>query len=242
MRLADARGFDELDGTPGAGPLRVVGPHARAARPVDPTTLADRRRLRAVRHRPGARPARRAATASTTPCGSRARADRVDPADIRVHADRPRLRPRPRAPLGRGRHAARHRQPVDASCATGRDRRHGAPRRRRPKEHADDPSPSAGVVTIPLAGVPAARATATWFEELVDLGLHRRLVGGGRRRCDAFTPARARRGVGAARCASGRRSCPSTRAGPALLAQSIASLADAAPGRFAARHRLVART
>ena len=48
-------------------------------------------------------------------------------ADVRVHADRRRVRPRARAPLGRERRAPRHRQPVD-DRARPRPGRRGAAR------------------------------------------------------------------------------------------------------------------
>ena len=69
VRLADGRDFDELDGTPGDGPLGAVGPHARLLE-MSGASPGDPRRLRAVRHRPGARARRPAATASTTRCAS----------------------------------------------------------------------------------------------------------------------------------------------------------------------------
>ena len=83
--MANARDLDELPGPPGDGRsalwARIPGPRAVDRHARDP------RRLRAVRHQPGARRARRAATASTT----RMRVARRVPTewvllDIRIHA------------------------------------------------------------------------------------------------------------------------------------------------------------
>ena len=111
---------DRLDGTPGDGRTVLWARIPEVLDGVDGADAGRARRLRADGRRPGARASAAAATASTTRCGS---CELVPTEwvllDIRVHAVEPRLRPRPRAPVRRGRHAAGHGQPERASCASG---------------------------------------------------------------------------------------------------------------------------
>ena len=82
-------------------------------------------------------------------------------ADIRVHAIAARLRPRPRAPLGPGRHAARHRQPVhDRARLARRPRARPRTRRDRRRRRREMTQQRWGI-TVPFAGVPLQRAPAS---------------------------------------------------------------------------------
>ena len=84
-------------------------------------------------------------------------------------------------------------------------------------------------MTIPFDGVPL-HAQREWIEELVDLGYtdawSAEAMGG-----DGFTPL-ALASVWAPALRLGTAIIPAFTRGPALLAQSAAALADAAPGRF----------
>ena len=85
-------------------------------------------------------------------------------------------------------------------------------------------------MTIPLAGVPLPEHRE-WFRELVDLGytdLWSVEAGG----TDAFTPL-ALAAAWAPELRLGTAIVPAFTRGPATLAMSVASLAEAAPGRFA---------
>ena len=84
-------------------------------------------------------------------------------------------------------------------------------------------------MTIPMAGVPLAEHKE-WFREMVDLGytdLWSSEAGGH----DGFTPL-AMAAAWAPEFRLGIAIIPAYTRGPALLAMSVASLADAAPGRF----------
>jgi probable F420-dependent oxidoreductase len=84
-------------------------------------------------------------------------------------------------------------------------------------------------MTIPFDGVPLADHRA-WFEELVDLG-YTDLWSSEANGTDAFTPL----ALAAAWTPSVRLGCaivPAFTRGPALLAQSVAAMTEAAPGRF----------
>jgi probable F420-dependent oxidoreductase len=84
-------------------------------------------------------------------------------------------------------------------------------------------------MTIPLAGIPLHRHRE-WLEEMVDLG-YTDFWSSEANGHDGFTPlALAAAWVPAARL--GIAIIPAFTRGPALMAQSVASLADAAPGRF----------
>lgn len=85
-------------------------------------------------------------------------------------------------------------------------------------------------ITIPFNGVPL-HEHRSWFEELVDLG-YTDVWSAEANGHDAFTPL----ALAAAWTTELRLGCavvPAFTRGPALLAQSVASLADAAPGRVA---------
>jgi hypothetical protein len=88
-----------VDSAPGAP--RHVGGRAR-----------DHRRLRTVRHRPGARQTRRWQQPRQHVARRAPRPDRVGPRRRARARGRRRFRPRPRTPLGRGWHVARHRESV----------------------------------------------------------------------------------------------------------------------------------
>ncbi|MDQ1439443.1 MAG: hypothetical protein QOK43_3072, partial [Acidimicrobiaceae bacterium] len=84
-------------------------------------------------------------------------------------------------------------------------------------------------MTIPFDGVPLADHKA-WFEELVDLG-YTDLWSAEANGTDAFTPL----ALAAAWVPTVRLGCaivPAFTRGPALLAQSVAAMAETAPGRF----------
>ena len=84
-------------------------------------------------------------------------------------------------------------------------------------------------MTIPLAGIPLSEHR-DWFRELVDLGytdLWSVEAGG----TDAFTPL-ALAAAWAPEARLGTAIVPAFTRGPATLAMSAASLAEAAPGRF----------
>ncbi len=85
-------------------------------------------------------------------------------------------------------------------------------------------------MTIPFGGVPL-HAQREWIEELVDLG-YTDVWSSEADGADAFTPL-ALASVWAPTLRLGCAIVPAYTRGPALLAQSVASLADAAPGRFA---------
>ncbi|MBK9179063.1 MAG: LLM class F420-dependent oxidoreductase [Acidimicrobiales bacterium] len=85
-------------------------------------------------------------------------------------------------------------------------------------------------MTIPFGGVPL-HAQREWIEELVDLG-YTDVWSSEADGADAFTPL-ALASVWAPSLRLGCAIVPAYTRGPALLAQSVASLADAAPGRFA---------
>src|SRR5437763_7616944 len=85
-------------------------------------------------------------------------------------------------------------------------------------------------MTVPFDGVPLADQRA-WFEELVDLGYTDAWsseAGG----ADAFTPL-AVASVWAPSLRLGTAIVPVFTRGPGLLAMSVATMAEAAPGRFA---------
>ncbi len=85
-------------------------------------------------------------------------------------------------------------------------------------------------MTIPFGGVPL-HAQREWIEELVDLG-YTDVWSSEADGADAFTPL-ALASVWAPSLRLGCAIVPAFTRGPALMAQSVASLADAAPGRFA---------
>src|SRR5918998_6363205 len=85
-------------------------------------------------------------------------------------------------------------------------------------------------MTVPFAGVPL-HAQREWFEELVDLG-YTDVWSAEADGVDAFTPL-ALASVWAPSLRLGTAIVPAFTRGPACMAQSVASLADAAPGRFA---------
>ncbi len=85
-------------------------------------------------------------------------------------------------------------------------------------------------MTIPFDGVPLSEHRE-WFRELVDLG-YTDVWSSEANGSDGFTPL-ALLLRGPPNCVSGLLSCPAFTRGPACLAQSVASLADAAPGRVA---------
>src|SRR5438128_8021188 len=126
---------------------------------------------------------------------------------------RPRVRPRPRAHVGRGWQPPRHGQPV----------------RHRPAVEGASELSRHGV-TIPFDHVPLPEQRE-WYVEAADLGytdLWSSEAGG----TDAFTPL----ALAAAWTPSLRLGCaivPAFTRGPGLMAMSVASMAEAAPGRFA---------
>ena len=84
-------------------------------------------------------------------------------------------------------------------------------------------------MTIPIAGVPL-HAHRAWLEEMIDLG-YTDFWSSEANGHDGFTPL----AQAAAWCPTARLGVaiiPAFTRGPALMAQSVASLADAAPGRF----------
>ena len=84
-------------------------------------------------------------------------------------------------------------------------------------------------MTIPMAGVPLSEHKE-WFREMVDLGytdLWSSEAGGQ----DGFTPL-AMAAAWAPEVRLGIAIIPAYTRGPALLAMSVESLAEAAPGRF----------
>ncbi len=85
-------------------------------------------------------------------------------------------------------------------------------------------------ITIPFDGVPLADHRE-WFRELVDLG-YTDVWSAEADAADAFTPL-ALAAAWAPELRLGTAIVPAYTRGPALLAQSVASLASAAPGRFA---------
>ena len=219
MRLAAARGFDELPGDPGRRPGLAVGA-APVARDVGGGPR-DRRRLRAVRHRAG--------------LGQRAGGNSLDNtlrvvqrhptdwilADMRVHA----------VADGFG-HGLVHLWAEDGtllgtasqSTIVRFHREHGE------GEGAAMSVPQRWGITVPFDGVPL-HAHREWFEEIEDLGytdLWSAEAGGG----DAFTPL----ALAAAWTPSlrlGTAIVPAYTRGAATLAQTVASMVEAAPGRFA---------
>jgi probable F420-dependent oxidoreductase len=84
-------------------------------------------------------------------------------------------------------------------------------------------------ITIPFDHVPLAEHRA-WFEELVDLG-YSDVWSSEAEGTDAFTPL-ALAAAWAPTLRLGTAIVPAFTRGPALLAQSVAALAEAAPGRF----------
>ena len=84
-------------------------------------------------------------------------------------------------------------------------------------------------MTVPLPG--PLHAHADRLRELADAGLHRHLVRRGGRRRRVHARWRWPR-LGSRGCGSARRSCPAFTRAPGTLAQSVAAMADAAPGRF----------
>ena len=144
---------------------------------------------------------------------------------------RRRLRPRPRAPLGRGRHAARHRQPVHDRARLARRAAEHGPTATEPEEHADDRH-AALRHHHPVRRRAAASSTAS----------------GSRSSSTSATPTSGRRGrrrtTRSRRSRSPRRGRPTLRLGTAIVpaytrgpaharVRRSRSLADAAPGRFA---------
>src|SRR5438477_6352596 len=131
---------------------------------------------------------------------------------------RPRLRPRPGAHVGRRWQPPRHGQPVRHRPAV-----EGAPELSRPKL-------SRHGVTIPFDHVPLPEQRE-WYAEAAELGytdLWSSEAGG----TDAFTPL----ALAAAWAPELRLGCaivPAYTRGPALMAMSVAAMAEAAPGRFA---------
>lgn len=85
-------------------------------------------------------------------------------------------------------------------------------------------------MTIPFDGVPLAEHSE-WFRELVDLG-YTDVWSSEANGADAFTPL-ALAAAWAPELRLGSAIVPAFTRGPACLAQSVASMADAAPGRFA---------
>ncbi len=84
-------------------------------------------------------------------------------------------------------------------------------------------------MTIPMAGVPL-HAHREWFEEMVDLG-YTDFWSSEANGHDGFTPL-SMAAAWAPTARLGVAIIPAFTRGPALMAQSVASLADAAPGRF----------
>lgn len=84
-------------------------------------------------------------------------------------------------------------------------------------------------MTIPMAGVPL-HAHRDWFTEMVDLG-YTDFWSSEANGHDGFTPL-AMAAAWAPTARLGVAIIPAFTRGPALMAQSVASLADAAPGRF----------
>ena len=91
-------------------------------------------------------------------------------------------------------------------------------------------------MTIPFGGVPL-HAQREWVEELVDLG-YTDVWSSEADGADAFTPL-VLASVWAPSLRLGSAIVPAFTRGPACLAQSVASLADAAPGPLRLRHRHV---
>ena len=84
-------------------------------------------------------------------------------------------------------------------------------------------------MTVPFDGVPLHQQR-DWFEEMVDLG-YTDVWSSETNGADAFTPL-ALASVWAPTLRLGTAIVPAYTRGPATLAQSVAALADAAPGRF----------
>ena len=234
MRLADARPFDELDGTPGDGRCALWVRLPRRAR-GDRGDARDRRRLRAVRDLAGARAARR----------------RQQP---RQHAAR---RAAASRPSGSSPTSACTRSPTasaTASCTSGpRTARCSAPRAsppscasgatsRRPARQEQRPTMTAVPQRYghhrPVRRRPARASTASGSRSSPTSATPtcgRRSPAAPTRSRRSRSPRRGRR-----RCGSARRSSPCTRAAPRTLAQSDrAHVLDAAPGRVRARDRHV---
>ena len=89
-------------------------------------------------------------------------------------------------------------------------------------------------MTIPFDGLPL-HAQRDWIVELADLG-YTDVWSAEANGADAFTPL-ALASVWAPSLRLGTAIVPAFTRGPACMAQSVASLADAAPGRFVVRHR-----
>ena len=117
MRLARGRDLAALDGGPDDGHSALWARVPDGPRDVGGVARHPRR-LRALRHRPGAGPVRRRQQPRQHAAGVHARAHRVGAPRHPRPRHRPRLRPRSCAPVGRGRHAARHREPVVRRAAT----------------------------------------------------------------------------------------------------------------------------
>ncbi len=216
---------------------RRCGPACRSGLELSSGASAGHpRRLRAVRHRPGARPGRW----GQQPRQHAPRAARLVPTewvllDIRIDARRQRVRPRRRAPLVRGRHAAGHRQPVDhraplrprLSPRPARPSRRGR-RRSRPRSEHHDPPRLRHDHPLRRGAAPRSSATGSWsWPTWVTPTCGPAEANG----ADAFTPL-ALASVWAPSLRLGTAIVPGFTRGPALLAQCVASLADAAPGRF----------
>ena len=174
MRLARGSQWDELDGQPGdRRALRAVGPDPRHR---DVGRRPGRSSVTTCRSASGRRSARGGGTSlDNTLRGPSGRPDRVGVARHPGPRRAQRVRPRPRAPVGRGRHAAGYGQPEL------RDRPADPPGPRRARSgDASRPVQRYGM-TIPFDGVPLSEH-AEWIRRARRPRLHRRLVGGGRRR------------------------------------------------------------
>ena len=161
--------------------------------------------------------------------------------DIRVHAVAARLRPRPRAHVRRGRHAAGHGQPelhralLERTTADVRAR--ATSMRRLTPDRLDGMMtlPVRPGMTVPLPG--PLHTHRDRLAELADLG-YTDIWSAEADGADAFTPL-ALAAAWEPRLRLGTAIVPAYTRSPACFAQSVASLADAAPGPVRHRHRLV---
>src|SRR5262249_38258015 len=142
-----------------------------------------RRRLRTVRDRPGAGPADLEQQPRQHAAG-RPRASHRLGAGGRAGARRARrVRPRPRAPLGAGWHAARDREPVDDRARVDPGRRPASPTGAAPDMTS---VPQRYGITVPVPGLPLAEHREL-YEEIAALG-YTDLWSAETNVFDAFTP------------------------------------------------------
>ena len=122
-RMAAGRPFFELDGTEGNG-TSAIWVRLPELLEMSAAALAIIGDFVPVGDRPGARQTGRRQQPRQHPARRAPGADRLGARRHPRARGRRRLRPRPRAPVGGRRHAARHREPVHDRALVGRRKRH----------------------------------------------------------------------------------------------------------------------